>query len=47
MRFDIVVVNGVYPAVASAVSNLAEAGVVVDAYDIDEIVYVGGMSCLN
>ena len=44
MRFD-VVVNAVYIAVASAVSALlTDAGV--DAHDVDEIVYVGGTTCL-
>ena len=44
MRFDMVV-NAVYLAVASAVSALlADAGV--DAHNIDEIVYVGGTTCL-
>ena len=44
MRFDMVV-NAVYIAVASAVSALlADAGV--DAHNIDEIVYVGGTTCL-
>ena len=44
MRFDLVV-NAVYIAVASAVSALlADAGV--DAHDVDEIVYVGGTTCL-
>ena len=39
------VVNAVYLAVASAVSALlADAGV--DAHNIDEIVYVGGTTCL-
>ena len=44
MRFDMVV-NAVYLAVASAVSALlADAGV--DAHNVDEIVYVGGTTCL-
>jgi heat shock protein 1/8 len=44
MRFDMVV-NAVYLAVASAVSALlADAGV--DTHNIDEIIYVGGTSCL-
>jgi heat shock protein 1/8 len=44
MRFDMVV-NSVYLAVASAVSALlADAGV--DAHNVDEIVYVGGTTCL-
>jgi len=44
MRFDMVV-NTVYIAVASAVSALlADAGV--DAHNVDEIVYVGGTTCL-
>ena len=39
------VVNAVYLAVASAVSVLLDdAGV--DAHNIDEIVYVGGTTCL-
>jgi len=44
MRFDMVV-NVVYIATASAVSALlADAGV--DAHSVDEIVYVGGTTCL-
>ena len=44
MRFDMVV-NAVYISVASAVrALLADAGV--DAHDVDEIVYVGGTTCL-
>ena len=44
MRFDMVV-NAVYIAAASAVSALlADAGV--DAHNVDEIVYVGGTTCL-
>ena len=39
------VANTVYPGVTSAVSTLlADAGV--DAHNIDEIVYVGGTTCL-
>ena len=39
------VVNAVYLAIASAVSALlADAGV--DAHNIDQIVYVGGTTCL-
>jgi heat shock 70kDa protein 1/2/6/8 len=44
MRFDMVV-NPVYIAAAAAVSALlADAGV--DAHNVDEIVYVGGTTCL-
>ena len=45
VRFDAVVVNAVYLAVASAVSALlTDAGV--DAHIKDEIIYVGGTTCL-
>ena len=44
MRFDMVV-NVVYIAVASAVSALL-ADADVDAHNVDEIVYVGGTTCL-
>ncbi|KAG5353926.1 hypothetical protein C0989_000170 [Termitomyces sp. Mn162] len=44
MRFDLVV-RSVYTAVASAVSALLESAQV-DPHHVDEIVYVGGSTCL-
>jgi heat shock 70kDa protein 1/2/6/8 len=44
MRFDMVV-RSVYEAVSSAVLKLLE-GAAIDAHDVDEIVYVGGSTCL-
>lgn len=44
MRFDMVV-RPVYESVSSAVLKLLESAVI-DAHDVDEIVYVGGSTCL-
>ncbi|KAF9028670.1 actin-like ATPase domain-containing protein [Hymenopellis radicata] len=44
LRFDMLA-RPVYTAVASAVTNLL-GSLKMDAYEIDEIVYVGGTSCL-